>query len=417
MSSTLAPAADDRLTSIGVFLAVGLCFFLMPVYLGKSGRAQPVDAALIALAGLLVATGLFRFQRQSVPVLVALAAFIMWMVGVEMIQFARTGIMNHPLGAAQRVMPAVFFITLYPALSWLTHPRREGNELYLILVAAALPVWFFTGPSSAEYAWRKTLSFNNPNQLGYYSILLMTALCALDLRRVFGDFRPKHRVFRAACRATVIGSANAFAVLSASRSALPAVVALDLALVFVWISGARSWGVWLASLGGVAGLAAVLSFVRPGPAEEVEHGRSVLGRFDEGKLAEDSRRRVVDRFNDHLEKRGPFTFLVGTGKVGGPHMQMLELHNVGLDILFSGGIVAVLLALGFIGQLLRLVLFMPRSAARLVFLVILTPAFGYNLFHNGFRFRFLWVVLALWLAIAVNFRRQEQRLPPRTAVS
>ncbi len=407
-AGTVVDTAGFSYRDASLAAGLGACFLLLPVYLGPSGGIQVVDIAMLATGGLLVMTNLLAVPRSLRHLLTALALFSVWMVCVDLVQFARTGSKTHIVGVMQRAMPLVAFAIYSAAFHWQMRDRRRGDWLYLCLAFSVVASLVFPSNAPDTYVHRRSLSFNNPNQLAYFSTLMLVALVALDVRRCILCPPPNNRGMfaRVTGRLIVVVGANVAALLSLSRSGIPSCIALDALLLWLWLRGGNARSLML--FAATATLAAGLYFASNPDSlariTDTDHIAAMLRRFDHEKIAEDSGRRVHDRISEHIQARGVATLLTGTGKITATSVkddgeQIQELHSVLFDVTFSGGVIGLVLLLNLARCVIRLPMPLRPRSTYLATLLLWIPIVGYNLLHNGLRFRALWVVMALWCVV------------------
>ena len=229
---------------------------------------------------------------------------------------------------------------------------------------------------------RSALSFNNPNQLGYFS-LLCACIFLLTMKRL-----------KLGTLFVVLGliGCSYLALISASKAALGSIALLGIALL---ITRLRTMVLAVAVLGVLA--------LTPNPFSRA--------------IARAEYRIETDNTHSLLEERGydriinhPEHWLIGSGEgayrrftettVIGAH----ELHSSGATIFFCYGIIGVIL----FGMFMWLVVKGSSSRAWLIVL----PGFAYGMTHQGLRFIFMWVLLGVVMAVRhdeADQRRLAQR--------
>jgi len=98
--------------------------------------------------------------------------------------------------------------------------------------------------------------------------------------------------------------------------------------------------------------------------------------------------RGVDRIVEHPEY---LLFGAGEGYYLRFHPKKLEIHSSAANLIFSYGLVGVMLFLVFLRWL------MPAAGTRVTLLIL--PALSYSLFHQGMRARPFWLSLAVALGL------------------
>ena len=217
---------------------------------------------------------------------------------------------------------------------------------------------------------RSILFFNNPNQLGYFSLLLLT---------IFTVIKSKYRlnfyyVF------SILLFSSALILFSGSRAALGGL--LILAIILLYRLGSTNKFrilVFLIVVLIAAPFAYQTSFIQSKVSLiETRNQRNEVKNITEAQV------RGYDRFWIHPEY---VFFGAGEGKNDRFNSyHTLEMHSGFGTILFSYGI------LGFI--LFSLFLYKVIEKNTYFNILLLTPVLIYNLTHQGFRFSLFWALLA-----------------------
>lgn len=248
--------------------------------------------------------------------------------------------------------------------------RRYGDNflrvtLHMVFAVVLLQVLLsFTFRSGAV---RNTLFFQNPNQLGYYALLAACLIAAAQRRMNFNLIL-----------ATIgLIACGYLAVLSASRSA-----AAGIAILGILLLAASPRMIILGSI-------AVIALTTVGP---------VADRFEllQHRVAND---RVADKnffeerhYDRIVEYKEYLVFGAGEGNIGRFNERGRgEIHSSLGTILFSYGIVGLMLCLTFLWSIVR------KGTIRIS--LMLLPPLSYTMAHQGFRFTMLWVLLALLVCL------------------
>lgn len=366
----------------------------LPHYYFDSGGLQPADGLLLLLLALLaVSWSLGAGLRLSAAYRPFLAAYAVFLFYVALVNASWSLALTDPAP----VIFAAYYVYGFLLLSlflllYSTYGDRFLVVTYWSLLAALVPVILVTlGQLTAA---RPTGTLNNPNQLGYFAVLVPTLMCTLPLKR---------------------------------RTARH-----DLADVSAWV-GAGFLVLASASIGAAAAYGAgavivlLLRLRNPRVLLVAPIGILIVLHFGSPWFALDSTAARVDRVQAHseggigpawLQERGydrirhhPEHLVLGAGEGAdsrfGPYLQQEgELHSSIGTLVFSYGVIgAVLFAL----PLVRLV----RRGGGL-HVLMLAPAFVYGLSHQGLRFRLFWLLLA---AVAVAASTSRARQQPATATT
>lgn len=363
--------------------------FLIPLYIFKSGLPQPGDAIVLILIPIALQGWNGKLGRDMRSSVRALIWFTVWVCLVDYTWVVITG--NFTLfGPDSFVLFPVYYI--YNTLIFLVVIvlcRRHG-DLFLRVTTAAVTATVFVQvvstlalPSSAA---RTSVFFNNPNQLGYYSLLAAT-LIALTHRRL---------KLRLATASLALVCCGCLAFVSASRAAAGGIAVL---LVLMLFSNPKI--IVAACLAAVA----IVSGVGP-IAEALDASEErILNRSAHSSVSF-----FQERGYDRIWRNEQY-LLLGAGEGGlsrfddTAYVKSMEIHSSAGTILFSYGIVGSILFLVFTWRVLR------RARVRLM--ITLLPPLLYTGAHQGLRFTMLWIVLAIFVAI----KREPDAAPARAARS
>jgi len=343
--------------------------FLIPFYVFKSGLPQPGDIFLVLLVPVALRGWDGRLFRRGLVAAKPLIWFTSW---VCMVDYAWAAILGNfgLFGSDTFVLFPLYYVynTLLFLVALVLFQRYGDAFLRLTMNIVYLTIFLLVGSSLLSVgSMRGSLFFNNPNQLGYY-VLLVACLI------VMVHWRLRLRLLTSSIALTCCGY---LAAVSASRAAMAGIAILFALLVF------SSPRVILA----ISALAMAFMFVG-GPItsvvdssqERVRNRRSNVGFFAE---------RGYDRIWEHKQ------YLVfGAGEGGltrfSTTMQM-EIHSSIGTVIFSYGLVGTALFLIFMWRLVR--------GAPLMFAAVLIPPMAYTVAHQGLRFTMLWVLLAIFVAL------------------
>lgn len=376
--NVLGGEANLPTTRVGWLLGGGLVLALglVPVYLFPSGRPQVVDAPLLIL---LVAW--FLRRREAAPPLrrniTPLLPFVVWAVLVNLTYFLLYPTDYQPLFKNAELL-YTFFIFL--AFSYLFREFLAAGQtgfLYCGLFLSLLLI--FTVKGYSEEGIRSVLSFNNPNQLGYYALILTCWVALLlHLKEKTGN---AGTIFWWS-DVVLLFAAHFLALLSLSRGAI-----LGLFFVDVWIFPRLTRRILALFVPLILAALVVLTW-KPAVIEERLAGG--LGREITPETAqEELKKRVFHQFSimegiHHLVGRGGRSLTLQE-KARGIH----EVHNVFGEIFRCYGLIGLGLFSFWLAG------FLWRSRVVPGALLIWGALLLYNMSHYGLRFRAFWLLLAL----------------------
>ena len=372
-----------------------IAFLVMtPFYFLPSGMPQLADGLMVLLLLLAMnfSTGFGRLPGAQ-PTVRTLSLFVAY---VAVITLCWMPWINLP-ASKQWIQAAIPAFYVYNAMVFslvLTLFRRFGAVFVqatswglafsFILQLALLPI-------SMQGTDRHTLFFNNPNQLGYYSLLSLTLFLYLE----------RYSATPTWLKMAMYVSGAIFVAASSSKAAiisLGLLVIIDLAHVFR--------GRLYHLTGSVVSVLIVCSlavFSETGQ-EYVLRTESRLERI--GKDQDDSAEgRGYDRIWLHPEH-----LLLGAGEGGYDRFDSVlpgEMHSSLGTIVFCYGIPGTLLFVIFLWRVF--------SATTQMQLLYAGPSFAYGLTHMGLRVTFLWVFFAFVLALGLARQPSnvQQRFAPR----
>lgn len=394
------------LAMAGLFVA---SFALLPVYLFPSGGYQIADLplALIILSALLFRTEENTFSRY----LLWVAPFVAWAFLVNSVQYLRYSDIWPAKATAMLVYGPLLsfsFVKVFKAV------LRKGSLLlvYLGVFASILACLL---AKSGEETGRVALSFNDPNQLGYFGAVLQSLILIVRGFRRSSGIRS---LWYDPADALVILFAHVFLALSFSRSAMGAFLFLDLCLFKNMVKDPKgSLGMWgLLFLAPIYFAAIDSDFLqrrleaRPhhfeseaffndlqerivNPLRSMKELQLVTGTgAGLGDQGEEEQAGTVREDTEEVPK-----FLVDLLEAYGPVAWSLEpsieAHNLFADLFRAYGLIGLAL---FVPWLFKLIWDSRRVPDALwVWMGLMT----YNMGNNGIRFRSLWILIGLMVAV------------------
>lgn len=350
-----------------------LYLFLIPFYVFRSGLPQPGDLMIFLLVPLTLAGWNGRLVPRFRSVLAALLKFTLWVIAVDVVW----AIILRTTSVADLLFPVYYIYNALVFVCAFVLYQRHGDAFLRLTVHVVLASLAFQVLASflMTLGWhsssRSSLFFYNPNQLGYYALIAACLIATTYRHLQLG-----------ALRTSAAMSACAYlALLSASRSA---VAGIGLLVVLLVMTNVRV--IFIATI--------------------VAVGLTLAGGPVESSIDELQERVTTSRTPDlnFFEQRGydriwnnPEYVPLGAGegaswrfaestKIGG-----IEIHSTAGMLVFSYGLVGVVLFFGFMLALLR--------GARTRMALMLLPPLTYTFAHQGLRFTMLWVLLAAFVAL------------------
>jgi hypothetical protein len=388
---SLAPA--KRHWCMGSSLALTLA--LLPLYRFSSGGPQWVDVPLVFL---LAAALLTKCQPDGSlqRLLFPLVLFGVWTISINTVYFV---LYPDEFRYLIKNVEVAYLILIVYALFFIINDLLNSNKLtylYLGLFLSAATCLMFKG--NYNEVVRLALSFNNPNQLGYFSVLLM---CYATLLIHWSPSIFKN-IFYIGVAVSLVILAHYFALLSLSRGAILSVLVLDTGLLF---NSARKISLGIISL--LAALALVIVLLcHPTYMENQLTARQGRSFFASSESAD-----VKGRLTVPFNLMEGFHVIIGMGDVPFSHAPSLwgnknavpEVHNIFGNVFRSYGAIGLALFGWWIFRLIW--------ASRVITggLFVWASILLYNMAHNGIRFRGFWILVALMI---VMIKHKNEKVGP-----
>ncbi len=349
----------------------GFVIFI-PFYVFASGLPQPGDFLMLLLLPLALYGWNFRLPGVFARPYRILLLFTLWVVLVQYSWATILGNWGFHGKDTFLLFPIYYLFNALVMLVSLILYQRYGDAFlrltaWCLLISIGLQVVgsFFTFYNK----FRDAVFFNNPNQLGYYSVL---ASCMLALLQ---------RKLKLGLLLTAIGLLGCLylALLSASRAAAGGSAVV---LVVTLVSNPK---IVLAAVPLIAALLLTGPVARA--LEATEH-RVTVDQFPEYSFLEE---RGWGRIYDN-----PEYILLGAGEGGtsrfrdsiiGTH----EIHSSAGMLIFSYGLVGTGIFVWFVARVLR--------GAGLGAAMMLAPIVAFTVAHHGLRDSMLWMVLGIFLTL------------------
>ena len=366
--------------SVLPLLGLSAYFVTSIFYVFPSGNPQPADLLLLLT---IVATLLLAWRQLPYePVLyIALALFSGWIVIVNTIWFFLSPDFLFLRKTSFYLYNAV--VLLFVIATAYHDFQRLKTVIWWACVVALLAQlvyleFFYVGEGK-----RSTGTFNNPNQLGYWALLVMACLAVVKERNPLGILD-----------VLALGAGFYVLMLSLSKAASISGMLLIL-LILAFCRCRRGAGLVLAVvlvLGVLYEVAAgglVERFMGFDSVTNLSHRLSNIGKSEDDNLMRRGYVRLI---------QNPQYLAFGAGEGGFERLtqiadrQSRELHSTLGTILMSYGLVGL--------ALFGLLLFVIFGRAPLASIVYLVPIMMYGITHTGTRFSEFWIFLGLVYAQA-----------------
>jgi hypothetical protein len=343
----------------------------VPFYIFESGLPQPGDFLIVIVLPLTLMGWDRRLERSVVRPLRILLWFTLW---VALVNYAWAIILDRWAlhGKETFVLFPVYYT--YNAVIFfvvLVLHHRFGTRFLrctvgaVILAVSVQVLYSFVSPP--QNVLRDAVFFNRPNQLGYYALLAASVL---------GICQPRLKI-NILIVSLVMSGCVYLALLSASRAAAGGV-----AIIFI-VTFVTNPKLILTTVPVI-----LIAMAIGGPvtrAFEATEKRIRVDQFPQYSFFEE---RGYGRIRDNLEYTVLGAGEGGTDRFRDPVVGTHEIHSSIGTIIFSYGIIGVLLFSTFLIRIFR--------GAEIRIALILIPPLAYTSAHNGMRESMFWIMFALF---------------------
>lgn len=371
MPTSYACAVGSPMSPVWPFWGLGAYLITSIFYVFPSGTPQPADYLLVLVVVTTMLGAWHRLPDHPALHLVA-GLFVGWIVLVNAVWFLITGdfVFLKKTSFYLYNIIVLLFVIAAGFHDWARLKKVVWWSCVLALVAQV--GWLELFPAAVR---RATGTFNNPNQLGYWALLLMACLAVVKDRERLGP-------------ADVLALGAGFYVTALSLSKAASISAMVLLLCAGFACGLRrSAGVLLGIL-----LITLLSLqIATGSAinriASLEPVEALAQRLHNiGQQRDDS---LLSRgYGRLIENAEYLAFGAGEGSFDRLNEEgsNKEFHSTLGNLLMSYGVPGVVL---FATLIVLVFAAAPKNA------VYLTPIMLYGLTHMGLRFSLFWVFLGL----------------------
>lgn len=369
---------------LGFLLAI--CLGLVPINKFVSGGFQVVDPFMVAL--IVAAFYLPPLGQPLKKLVLSLLPFIIWSSIINLGYFAFSGTI-HNIKLFFNMAYAFFMLYAFAKVFREAFSRGGIFYVYLGLFISLITVFTVRGWYEWEGA-RFSYSFNNPNQLALYSLLMLLMVILLLQYKVDVNIRNQ---FYFIFDITVIVILHYLAFQALSRSGLSAIVVADMYLLKKMFSKKLFVPILIATSIAVS----LLLLLNPTFIQDRLAARNA------DSLAKGAfQTRMESMIIKPMQSLTGIKILIGTGLHFAEKEGFLrevfkekdyEVHNMFAHVLWAYGIIGLALYLYWIVTVIRKGWILPDS--KWVWAAILTYSIG----GVVIRFRSYWIVLGLLLAL------------------
>lgn len=357
-------------------IIIGLYLLLSPFYIFASGSPQPSDFIVAFGSLLFLVSGRLNdtFKYQIVRHLIRFVLVVIMVNMIYFFYFYFKSIEN------RMYMPVFFYIFNFSFYLFFfsvikSVERKTFNWIGFfivlsLLIQCTLALLGFQGGFKETASSRAVLFFNNPNQLGYYALLMLSLFTVLP--SWFRHYKPTMVL-------TIIMTSY-LVLLSNSRAALAGIIVL---IVIILIKEGIKFKTSAFIL--IFALIALLPiFFESDFFQQYLTSLEVRNQRHENTSISQAQIRGYDRMWIHPEY---LIYGAGEGKYDRfDSYHNLEMHSGIGTIIFSYGIAGFVLFVIFLYQTVKHGLFLN--------LMLISPILIYNLTHQGLRNSLLWIIFA-----------------------
>lgn len=355
---------------------------LLPVYLGESGGIQ-ISHAILAMAALFYLI-FYKIAKPPKPTIILLV-FIYFIL----IRESPGALEGLPLFSLKDTPLKPFLFWSYNLVilvlfgDYFARQKNAGNVLFLAVAAGisiATTSIFVLGYSPTGGINRAVGTFNNPNQLGYYSVCAFSALWVL--------YYEKHvsKLFFLSFSSLCVF----LSIASLSKSAM-----ISIAIPFFYSLFSLT-----SSFKGKNGIIAIVVFfvvIGAGLVYFTSSGSSLseFGFYQRlARIGSDSDDTLAARGYWLIYEMGWLEFLFGFSALRAIELIGYEVHSTLASVFVYYGIFGLSL---FVGFLVTWAIQVYKTYGLLAVFAICFPAMLYGVTHDGTRFTLFWIVVAMSL--------------------
>lgn len=369
---------------IPFILALGL----LPVYLFPSGLPQLVDIPIVSLIFYHLVSRT-RNPGELKNNFFLLFLFVIWVFLVNCAYFLIIPQDYLPLFKNLESVYSFLILLTFSALFIQILKSQDIKYIYFGLLLSTIMVFLAKGYREEEF--RATLSFNNPNQLGYFSIYLASMSILL---MVYKDTYNINNKIYLIFDVFIIIIAHIMVILSWSRGAILGVICLDIFLLFKMPKKALAFLV-----PGIIGVVILLVW-RPAIIQERLHPSA-----SKPISPEVAKQELEARLFYQLSLLRGIEYLVGRGGRSLTFKEKaqgyLDVHNIFGEIFRSYGLVGLTFFSLWLGRTIWQTRVVPGA------LWIWAGFLIYNMSHYGLRFRSFWIFTAFICVLSYSILQKS----------
>lgn len=359
--SGLPPSA--HVLGVPILISIGL----LPLYVWESGGLQPAHFALIACAFIIFITAGASIHRTE-----GILIFLILIVGL------REGVAVLEHGNYSALVNAFYLLFSLMVFNLSRRIPALGVSWYVasgvfVAVGVAIVGLVILGDRATNSSGLRTLgTFNNPNQLGYFAVCVLSLAYCLRLT---------HKL-HFTLLIILLTCATFLAALSLSKAAMVSVLVGLLGVGFV--AGSKRASMWTGIFFLAFSIALAIFVISSGYAADLSAAQRLA---DIGSQDDDS---LAGRGYVALLDHGTPAVLFGHGYVDTLQIVGHEVHSTIFSFFVNYGIIA---GIAFLAFLVAWAAKIHRSFGLPGVALIALPPMLYGLTHNGSRFSIFWILV------------------------
>ncbi|MEJ5330080.1 MAG: hypothetical protein WHT07_07995 [Desulfobaccales bacterium] len=381
-----------------------MVFFLLPMYIFPSGGYQLVDIPILFIF-LWALSHRDEINEDILRQIKPLIPFVLWVClinGINYILYPRD--LWYLFSSA--IIIYGFFILYFFSIIFISllKKRKNLNFIYIALIMSIFGCFLVKGYSDEG---RVILSFNNPNQLAYFAVIL----CSYGILLIELNNNHEKVLLYDIINILFIIISFVFGLISLSRAGIFALICFG----FYLLARARLFKVNIIVL-----FMTSISFlyfyffstyifqekIEVRPKRQWSLSEMIYGRDG-----------ILDRIYEPMKSLNGIEIVAGKGagllkereelqRGFGKSKMVMEVHNMFMGIFRNYGIIGFLLFISWFVRYFWNSLTLKSGGWVIMALII------YNIGHDGIRFRSFWILLAFLNAmIWLEKRRQENTAP------
>ena len=371
---------EDSVSSRIKFAVLFFAILLLPIYTFGSGGVQPPHFLFLIFFISIIASGSTILPKWII-------CFLLLVLYVSVVEGFYAFTTGNSRGMVHGLYYSFNFLVVLSVYGFLTSDRLANLKWALVGATGIALLGVLTissGTVVSGGAGRAVGTFNNPNQLGYFSVCIGSIFFLL--------FRAGYLHYLSCM--LLVGAATLLAIFSLSKAAM---IALSFMLAFQAAPKkltVKSF-IFSAVFLGIVGLS--ISYLLVG------------GYLDEFRFYN----RLANMQNESdssLEVRGYLAFLQGSdmqiifglGDNTTKSILGYEVHSTFMNVMTNYGVIGLVLLLMFLSNW---VIAIWRSFGFSAVCGVCGPSMLYGITHNGMRFTAFWILIALSFSLAYSCRK------------